>query len=103
MSLPEAEERPFGGHSAPSFRIQDKLFATTYEDGSALTVKAGPGVQQALVQSHPAAFFVPPYVGSKGWVGVKLAAVEDWDEIDGLIIDSYRLIAPKRLVQLLGD
>ncbi|WP_405085023.1 MmcQ/YjbR family DNA-binding protein [Microbispora sp. NBC_01389] len=98
LSLPEAVEKPFGGHTAPSFRIGDKLFAMTSEDGRSLTFKAGPGVQQALVASDPERFFVPPYVGPKGWVGARLDAAQDWAEIAELVEDSYRMIAPKRLL-----
>lgn len=65
------------------------------------SVKAPPGVQQALVGSDPVRFFVPAYVGHKGWVGARLDVEQDWDEIAELIEDSYRLIAPKRLCALL--
>ncbi|GAA1282505.1 phosphoribosylglycinamide formyltransferase [Planotetraspora silvatica] len=102
LSLPEAVEKPFGGHTAPSFRIRDKLFLMTGEDGASMTFKAGPGVQEALVSSDPERFFVPAYVGAKGWVGARLDVEQDWDEIAGLVEDSYRLIAPKRLVALLN-
>ncbi len=101
LAFPEAAEKPFGGHVAPAFRVRDKLFAMTSEDGTALTFKAAPGVQQALVSSNPDRFFVPPYVGSKGWVGARLDAVQDWGELAELLEDSYRLIAPKRLSALL--
>lgn len=97
LALPEAVEKPFGGHSAPSFRVRDKLFLITSEDGRSMMFKAGPGVQEALVASDPERFFVPAYVGHKGWVGAWLTADQDWDEIAELIEDSYRLIAPKRL------
>jgi hypothetical protein len=50
-----------------------------------------------LVQSNPARFFVPPYVGQHGWVGVRLDGPLDWDEIADLVTDSYRMTAPKRL------
>jgi predicted DNA-binding protein (MmcQ/YjbR family) len=103
LSLPEAAERPFGGHTAPSFRIRDKLFVMTSEDGTYMTFKAGPGVQEALVAEDPERFFVPAYVGAKGWVGARLDAVRDWDEIAELIEDSYRMIAPKRLVRVLDE
>ena len=102
LSLPEAVEKPFGGHTAPSYRVRDKLFVMTSEDGTALTFKAGPGVQEALVSSDPERFFVPAYVGAKGWVGARLDVDHDWDEIAELIEDSYRLIAPKRLVAKLA-
>ncbi|WP_327589936.1 MmcQ/YjbR family DNA-binding protein [Nonomuraea sp. NBC_00507] len=101
LSLPEAIEKPFGGHTAPSFRVRDKLFLMTSEDGLTMMFKAGPGVQEALVASTPERFFVPAYVGGKGWVGARLDVEQDWDEIDELIRDSYRLIAPKRLVALM--
>lgn len=101
LSLPEATEKPFGGHTAPSFRVRDKLFVMTGEDGLSMTFKAGPGVQEALVAESPERFFVPRYVGSKGWVGARLDVDHDWDELAELIEDSYRLIAPKRLVNLL--
>ncbi|MEU7879185.1 MmcQ/YjbR family DNA-binding protein [Microbispora bryophytorum] len=103
LGLPEAVEKPFGGHTAPSYRVGDRLFAMTGENGRSLTFKAGPGVQDALVAFDPERFFVPPYVGRNGWVGARLDAEQDWDEIAGLIEDSYRLIAPKRLVRLLDE
>ncbi len=97
LSLPEAVEKPFGGHSAPSFRVRDKLFLITSEDGRSMMFKAGPGVQEALVASDPERFFVPAYVGHKGWVGAWLTVDQDWNEIAELVEDSYRLIAPERL------
>ena len=100
LSLPEVTEKPFGGHSAPSYRVRDKLFVMTSEDGLSMTFKAGPGVQEALVAEAPERFFVPKYVGSKGWVGAHLEVDHDWDEMAELIEDSYRL-APKRLVKAL--
>jgi predicted DNA-binding protein (MmcQ/YjbR family) len=101
LALPEAAERPFGGHTAPSYRVREKLFLMTSEDGRSMTFKAGPGVQEALVASQPERFFVPPYVGGKGWVGARLDVDHDWEEIDELIRDSYRLVAPKRLAALM--
>jgi hypothetical protein len=59
LALPEVEEKPFGGHTAPAFRVRDKLFVMTSEDGATMNLKGAPGVQQALVASGPAAFFVP--------------------------------------------
>ena len=103
LAFPEATERPFGGHRAPAFRVRDKLFLTLSEDGTYLTVKAGPGEQSLLVASDPDRFFVPRYVGSKGWVGVRTDPPVDWGEIAELAEDSYRLIAPRRLVDRLDD
>ncbi|MEU8344250.1 Predicted DNA-binding protein, MmcQ/YjbR family [Actinomadura meyerae] len=101
MALPEAAEKPFGGHTAPTYRVRDKMFVMTSEDGLSMTFKAGPGVQEALVAEDPERFFVPKYVGVKGWVGARLDVDHDWDEMAELIEDSYRLVAPKRLAKLL--
>jgi predicted DNA-binding protein (MmcQ/YjbR family) len=102
LALPEVEERPFGGHTAPAFRVRDKMFVVTSEDASSMTLKAPKGAQPILVASEPARFFVPKYVGSKGWVGVRLdlRAAPDWDEMAEMIAESYCLIAPKRLAAL---
>ena len=62
-----------------------------------MTFKAAPGVQEALVGDDPERFYVPPYVGAKGWVGARLDIGHDWAELGELLRDSYRLIAPKRL------
>lgn len=99
LALPEAEERPFGGHTAPAFRVRDKFFVMTSEDGTSMTAKAPKGVQGILVASDPVRFFVPKYVGHIGWVGVRLdlRAQPDWDEIAELIAESYCMTAPKRL------
>ena len=63
---------------------------------------APPGAQQELAASEPARFFRPPYVGGRGWVGVRLDQDIDWAEIAELCQDAYRVIAPARLVALLG-
>ena len=63
----------------------------------ALNLKVGIGAQQALVESDPARFFVPPYMGSNGWVGVDLTDDADWERVAGLVRESYCLVAPKRL------
>ncbi|MCK2216139.1 MmcQ/YjbR family DNA-binding protein [Actinomadura sp. ATCC 31491] len=103
LGLPEAAEKPFGGHTAPSYRVREKLFVMTSEDGRSMTFKAGPGVQEAMVSAQPDRFFVPDYVGGKGWLGARLDVEQDWDELDELIRDSYRLVAPKRLAALLDS
>jgi predicted DNA-binding protein (MmcQ/YjbR family) len=54
-----------------------------------------------MVRAAPGRFFVPPYVGPSGWVGVWLDRDPDWKEIGELMRDSYRLIAPKRLLAAL--
>ena len=99
LALPEVEERSFGGHTAPAFRVRDKIFVMTSEDGTSMTMKAPKGAQQILVGSDPDRFFVPKYVGPKGWVAVhlRLRRAPDWDEMAEMIAESYCLTAPKRL------
>jgi predicted DNA-binding protein (MmcQ/YjbR family) len=53
-----------------------------------------------LVGADPERFFVPPYVGHKGWVGMRLDDKPSWDEVTAMVRRSYRLIAPKRLAAL---
>jgi predicted DNA-binding protein (MmcQ/YjbR family) len=101
-ALPETEERVFGGHTTPTWRVRDKIFAmmpgADEADGRmAVWCKAPPGAQEVLVSSDPGRFYRPPYVGPKGWVGVWLDDGAPWDVIDDLVRDSYRLIAPTRL------
>jgi hypothetical protein len=100
LDLPEAVEKPFGGHTSPAFRVRDKLFVMIAEARTSMTLKAPKGAQEILVNADPERFFVPPYVGPKGWVGVQIAlkAAPDWDEVAELICESYCLTAPKRLV-----
>ena len=108
LVLPEAVEAGFGDHEDhPTFRVRNKVF-TWYSGGPegrperAAWVKAAPGVQQELVASDPDRFFVPPYLGPRGWVGVRLQVPDvDWTEVAELVLDSYRLVAPKRLAMQL--
>ena len=104
LALPEAAER--GGVVEHTFRVRDKIFAMFLDnhhgDGRvAMWCKAPPGAQDVLVGSDPARYFVPPYVGHHGWVGVLLDPPPDWDDVADLVVDSYRLTAPKRLAALL--
>ena len=106
LSLPEATEKEAWGD--PTWRVRDRIFAMqkgNFEGGRpSVWFKAPEGAQAVLVGSDPDTFFVPPYVGHKGWVGVHLDSRElDWDELADLIADSYRLIAPKRLSALLDE
>lgn len=97
LALPEASEKEAWGD--PTFRVRDKIFAMLKQgDGRpSLWCKAPPGSQMVLVGADPARFFVPPYVGHKGWVGMWLDRKPDWNEVAELIRRSYRLTAPKRL------
>jgi predicted DNA-binding protein (MmcQ/YjbR family) len=97
LALPEAAEKETW--ETPTFRVREKIFAMAREgDGRvALWCKAPSGSQAVLVGADPARFFVPSYVGHKGWVGMWLDKKPDWDEVALLVRRSYRLVAPKRL------
>jgi hypothetical protein len=97
LAFPEAVES--GGVGDPSFKVRDKIFAMQHRmDGRpSLWVKAPDGVQEMLVGAVPDRFFRPPYVGHRGWVGLRLDGELDWDELADLVEESYRMTAPKRL------
>lgn len=98
LALPEAEEKLFGGHTHPTFRVRDKIFVMIAgEANNEMWCKAPPGAQDILIGADPRRFFRPPYVGPKGWVGVRLDADPVWEHIEDLVRDSYRMTAPRRL------
>jgi predicted DNA-binding protein (MmcQ/YjbR family) len=100
LALPEAIETEAWGD--PTFRVRNKIFAMEKRGDGRISVwcKAPPGSQMVLVGADPERFFVPPYVGPKGWVGMRLDCKPDWDEVAAVVKRSYRLIAPKRLAAL---
>jgi predicted DNA-binding protein (MmcQ/YjbR family) len=99
LAFPEATEQLFGGHTTPTWRVRDKIFAMQSDAarGMFVSCKAPPGAQAVLVEGDPDRFFSPRYVGPKGWVGIRLNNDPDWALVQSLIEDSYRLTAPKRL------
>lgn len=101
LALPEATEKPFGGHTSPCFRVRDKIFTMLAEDQQTMSCKAPPGAQGVLVGAEPERFFVPKYTGKNGWIGIHLHGSPDWDQIADLVRDSYRMTAPKRLLALM--
>jgi predicted DNA-binding protein (MmcQ/YjbR family) len=100
LALPEATEQEAWGD--PTFRVRGKIFAMEKRGDGRISVwcKAPPGGQAVLVGADPERFFAPPYVGPKGWVGMRLDSAPDWDEVAKLVQRSYRLVAPKRLAAL---
>ena len=101
LALPEVTERM--SHGEPTWFIGSKQTVVMYadkhhDDRVAFWCAAPPGTQEALVASDPERFFVPPYVGGRGWLGVYLDVPVDWAEIADLVTDAYRQIAPKALV-----
>jgi predicted DNA-binding protein (MmcQ/YjbR family) len=108
LALPEAHEVEAWGE--PTFRVRNKLFAMHASANNhhgagrpAVWIKAAPGNQDLMVRTAADRFFVPPYVGPSGWVGVWLDRDVDWDELAELLRDAYRLSAPKRLLAKLEE
>jgi hypothetical protein len=104
--FPEVTERP--SHGAPTWFVRGKsAFVTLWEHGHHdddfrhLWCAAPPGAQGELIAEHPDRFFRPPYVGHRGWLGVRLDGEVDWAEIAELCEDAYRTIAPATLVKRL--
>lgn len=108
MALPDAHEVIAWGE--PTFRVRNKLFAmyasadTHHGSGRpAVWCKATVNNQQIMIAAAPDQFFSPPYVGKSGWVGVWLDKRVNWTELEALLEDSYRLIAPKKLIAALDS
>jgi predicted DNA-binding protein (MmcQ/YjbR family) len=105
LALPEATEK-LTWEETPTFRVRDKIFAmysTDHRDGRvSMWCKAPPGAQEALVGSDPERFFVPPYVGHNGWIGVWFDGAIDWAEVAELAFESYEMTAPKKLRALVA-
>ena len=100
LALPDAVEQETWG--TPTFRVRKKIFAMFAEGEREAWIKSTHDEQRALTQTDPATFFVPPYVGPSGWVGVRFRTV-DRDEMRELLTEAWRLTAPKRLVDGFDD
>jgi predicted DNA-binding protein (MmcQ/YjbR family) len=102
LALPEAEERETW--ELPTFRVRDKIYAMYVEDEEdrpGIWCKAPPGNQTHLVEADPERFFVPPYVGHKGWIGMHLDHRVTWHEVATVVERSYRMTAPRKLLKYL--
>jgi hypothetical protein len=103
LGLPEVEERL--SHGAPTFFVRGKrpfvmVLTNHHGDGRfAIWCAAGDGIQSLLVEADPAKFFVPPYVGHRGWLGVRLDRSLDWAELAGIVEDAFVEVAPAKLVE----
>jgi phosphoribosylglycinamide formyltransferase-1 len=104
LALPEATRVIKGDHAA--FLVRKKTFAyflnNHHGDGIvAVTCKVLPGDNARLAAAHPERFYVPPYIGPRGWVALRLDVGEvDWDEVAELVSGGYQLVAPKRVAAL---
>jgi hypothetical protein len=102
LALPETSERL--SHGAPTFFVRGKrafvmVLTNFHGDGRfALWCAAQDGLQAMLVEADPERFFRPPYVGHRGWLGVRLDRGIHWDELAGIVEDAYAEVAPPKLV-----
>jgi hypothetical protein len=106
LAFPETSERP--SHGAPSYFVREKrcfamLLDNHHDDGIfGIWCAAPPGNQELLIASDPTRFFRPPYVGHRGWLGVRFNGGVEWDELQGIVEDAYATVAPKKLLEELG-
>ena len=104
LALPEVEERL--SHGAPTFFVR-RSFASVWVDGhhgerrSHAWFAAADGIQQVLTSGRPEHFFRPPYVGHRGWIGVRLDSGLGPDELADFCEDAYRVVAPTKLLKAL--
>jgi hypothetical protein len=102
LELPEVEERVSHGEAAWFIRggRQIATMADHHHDHRyAIWLAADRTAQEVLVGSAPERFFVPPYVGVRGWLGAYLDVPVDWDELEALLTEAYRIVAPSRLLR----
>ncbi len=101
LALPGTWEKLAWGE--PTFRVKDRMFAQVDNNhhGSghiAVWCLSPPDAREILIENAPERFFVPPYVGPKGWIGARLDGECDWDQVALVIEDAYRMVAPKKLL-----
>jgi hypothetical protein len=104
LSFPEAHRELSASHA--SFRVRKKVFAyfldNHHGDGIvAVTCKVLPGENTALANAQPKRYYLPAYIGPRGWVALRMDLPKiDWSEVRELLLTSYLLTAPKRLATL---
>ncbi len=104
LALPETTRKMMGPHAG--FYVRKKTFAYYLDDHHGdgivgINCKVLPGDNTALIAADPKRFYMPAYIGSKGWVGLRLdTGAIDWEEVAELTSHSYRLVAPKTLAKL---
>jgi hypothetical protein len=106
-TLPEATATPHAQHVG--FQVRGRTFAWYVDDEHgdgrvAVLCKAPPGENSGLVATDPHRFYLPRYVGNRGWVALRLDLHDvDWGEVAELVADSYRMVAPKRLAAMVDQ
>lgn len=107
IALPEAVREDQGSHA--SFRVGKKVFAYYLNDhhGDGIVgfcCKALPGDNERLIAANSRKFYMPAYIGPRGWVGLRLdRPTVDWSEVKELVHGSYIQTAAKRLLKLLEE
>lgn len=106
MKLPQVERRLSGDHA--DFRVAGRVFAyflnNHHGDGIvAVCCKSELGQNIDRASREPKRYYLPAYIGPRGWFGLRLdLASIDWGEVAAIVEASYRLVAPRRLVKVLG-
>jgi predicted DNA-binding protein (MmcQ/YjbR family) len=95
LALPETTETPTWGE--PHFRVRGKIFAGCGNHGGVVTIGFKLEREHADQAIRDPRFARAPYVGQHGWISMDAKGVRDWDEVRALVLESYRLIAPKAL------
>ena len=95
LSLPDAQE--VETWETATFRVRKKIFAMFSDRERDAWVKSTSDEQAALVEMRPESFFVPPYVGPNGWIGVRVSKI-DAQEARELLTEAWRMTATKRAV-----
>ena len=100
LALPEATEKLSHGEVSFFCRKQFVMVDDHHHgaDHLAFWAAAPPGAQEELVASDPERYFRPPYVGHRGWVGMRIDGDPDWDEVAEVVREAYRQVAPKKLL-----
>ena len=99
LALPDATEKIAWG--SPTFRVRDRIFVMFVNDHHgdgrlAIWCNADGDAQVAIVEADPRRFFVPPYVGPRGWIGIRLDRRPNWAVVSALIEEGHRRVLPRR-------
>jgi hypothetical protein len=102
LALPETKEKLAWG--MPTFRVRERIFASLAEDDASIGVKCPIEERTELIAAEPEKFFLRPgHDDNSAWLRVRLAALDDAEELEAILLDAWRLTAPRRLAQAYGD
>ncbi|MFC4495781.1 MmcQ/YjbR family DNA-binding protein [Streptomyces ovatisporus] len=101
LSLPETVEKE--AWSMPTFRVAGKMFVTVPDDETSFAVRCPRHERTELIAAEPEKFWVPPHEAGTPWVRVRIAALDDRDELRDILVDSWKQAAPARLLDTFSD